>query len=154
MALPIPRSTRQQQPATGSARRWDPFWDVEGLYDRMNQFMQNVMGDLPTLPAVADIEETDDAFLVEIDLPGVKSDDINVEVRENQLRISGEFREKERVGVLRRQNRQVGRFDYTVAVPGEIDPDKVDGTLSDGVLTVRLGKASKSQPRRIEIKSS
>jgi HSP20 family protein len=75
-------------------------------------------------------------------------------VRENQLRISGEFREKERVGVLRRQNRQVGRFDYTVAVPGEIDPDKVDGTLSDGVLTVRLGKASKSQPRRIEIKSS
>ena len=46
-----------------------------------------------------------------------------------------------------------GQFEHVVALPGDVDPDKVDASLSDGVLTVRIGKASGSQPRRIEIKS-
>jgi HSP20 family protein len=151
MALPISRSGRALSSRGG---RRDPFSEMEGLYDRMGQLMQGLTGDLPVLPAVADIEETDDAYIVELDVPGVKRDDINVEVRENLVRISGEIKERERVGLLRRQERPVGKFEYLVTLPSEVDPDKVEGSLSDGVLTLRLGKAAKSQPRRIEIKGS
>ncbi|QSB16675.1 Hsp20/alpha crystallin family protein [Natronosporangium hydrolyticum] len=113
--------------------------------------MRSVVGEVPTT-AAADIEETDDEFVVELDLPGVNREDIDVEVRQNQLRVTGEIKERERTGLLRRQSRPVGRFDYLVAVPGEIDPDKLDATLTNGVLTVRLGKAARNQPRHIEVK--
>jgi HSP20 family protein len=151
MSFPIPRSGRQL--ARGQ-RRFDPYSEIEGLYDRMGQLMQGFVGNLPTVPAVADIEETDDGYVIELDVPGVKRDDLTVEVRDNVLRVSGEIKERERVGLLRRQDRPVGRFEYVVTLPGEVDPDKVEGSLGDGVLTVRLGKASKSQPRRIEIKGN
>jgi HSP20 family protein len=149
MALPTVRSARPS--TTAITRRWDPFSELEGLYDQMGQLMRSVVGDMPTA-AAADIEETDDEFVVELDLAGVKREDVDVEVRQNQVRVSGEIKERERTGLLRRQSRPVGRFDYLVAVPGEIDPDKVEATLTDGVLTVRLGKAARSRPRHIEVK--
>lgn len=160
MALPVSRpSGRSQAALQRSQRRGDPFQAMEDVYDRMGQLMQGFFGESGQLgfaggrwTALADIEETDDAFIVEIDLPGVRAEDVNLELRNNELRISGEVREKERVGVLRRQTRQVGQFDYVVGVPGDIDPDKVDASLSDGVLAIRLGKSTASKPRRIEVK--
>jgi HSP20 family protein len=132
---------------------------MEDVYDRLGQLMQGFFGEtgLPgpvggRWTALADIEETDDAFIVDVDLPGVRPEDVNLELRNNELRVSGELREKERVGILRRQTRPVGEFDYAVALPGDIDPDKVDASLSDGVLSVRLGKSAASQARRINIK--
>ena len=143
-----------------SARRSDPFREMEDLQDRMGQLMDGLFGLAPRtiaarLPlAPADIEEADDAYVVELDLPGVKPGDVDVEVRENELRVSGEIKEKERKGILRRQMRRVGQFEHVVALPGEVDPDKVEATLSDGVLTVRLGKSQVRKPRHVEIKSS
>lgn len=147
MSHPIVRTTRP----TALSRRWDPFSELEGLYDQMGQLMQSVVG-APTAMAAADIEETDDAFIVDVDLPGCRREDIDVEVRQNHLRITGEIKERERTGMLRRQNRPVGRFDYLLTIPGEIDPEQVDANLSDGVLQLTLGKAATSRPRRIEIK--
>jgi HSP20 family protein len=143
-----------------SARRSDPFREMEDLQDRMGQLMNGLFGLVsPTvvarLPmAPADIEEADDAYVVELDLPGVNPGDVDVEVRENELRVSGEIKEKERKGILRRQMRPVGQFEHVVALPGEVDPDKVEATLSDGVLRVRLGKSQVRKPRHVEIKSS
>lgn len=148
MALP---TVRQHRPTTAVTRRWDPYSELEGLYDQMNQLMSSVAGDIP-IATPADIEETDDAFIVELDLPGVKREDVDVEVRERQLRITGEIKERERRGMLRRHHRPVGRFDYAVAVPGDIDPDKVEASLTHGVLTIELGKAASSRPRRVQIK--
>jgi HSP20 family protein len=148
MTFPAVRHTR---PSTAVTRWWDPFSELEGLYDQMGQLMRNVAGDMPTT-AVADVEETDDGFIVELDVPGVKREDVDVEVRQNQVRVTGEIKERERTGMLRRRSRPVGRFDYVVALPGEVDPDKVEASLSDGVLTVRLGKAAHSRPRHIQIK--
>jgi HSP20 family protein len=66
---------------------------------------------------VADIEETDDAYIVELDVPGVKSDGLTVEVPNDVVRVSGEAKERERVGQVRRQDRPVGRFEYVVVLP-------------------------------------
>jgi HSP20 family protein len=148
MTLPAIRPTR---PTATMARRWDPSYELEGLYDQMSQLMRGLWGEAPAA-AAADVEETDDEFIVELDLPGVQRHDIDVEVRQHHLRVTGEVKARERKGLLRRQSRPVGQFDYLVAVPGEIDPEKVEASLSEGVLTVRLGKPAKSKPRHIEIK--
>jgi HSP20 family protein len=160
MALPVSRHpSRSEAALQRTQRRGDPFQAMEDVYDRMGQLMQGFFGEtgLPGTTggrwtALADIEETDDAFIVDVDLPGVRPEDVNLELRNNELRVSGEIREKERVGILRRQTRPIGEFDYVVALPGDIDPDKVDASLSDGVLSIRLGKSAASQARRINIK--
>jgi HSP20 family protein len=145
-----------------SSRRGDPVAEIEQLQDRMGNLLQSFFADpfpsmttaaVPVWVPPADIEETDDAYLVEIDLPGVRAEDVNLELRDNnELRISGEYRERERSGILRRQTRRTGQFEYVVMLPGEVDPEKIDASLEDGVLTVRLGKSMGGQPRRIEIK--
>ena len=77
-----------------------------------------------------------------------------MEVRENELRVSGEIKEKERKGILRRQTRRVGQFEQIVALPSDVEPEQVEARLVNGVLTVRLGKSRARQARRVEIKSS
>lgn len=99
----------------------------------------------------ADVEETDDAYLVELELPGVHKKEIDIAVAGRRLTVSGERKEKERVGLLRRRTRSVGRFHYEVVLPSPVDPDAVDATLDDGVLTVRVPKAAGQQPKRIEV---
>jgi HSP20 family protein len=111
-------------------------------------------GGAPIWSPAADVEEEDDAYVLELELPGVRRDDVHIELRENEVRISGEIKEKERTGVLRRRTRRTGQFQYVVALPGEVDPDQVDAELNNGVLTVRLGKSAKSQPRQISVRES
>ena len=105
------------------------------------------------VPAV-DIEETDDAWVVEAEIPGAKREDVNVEVHENELVVAGEIKDKERKGVLRRRTRRVGQFEYRVTLPGEVDADRIDASLDNGVLVVRVPKPERTQPRRVEVGSS
>lgn len=89
----------------------DPLREIEDGYDRMGRLMPDFLGDgLPMniVAPPADIEETDDAYIVDLEMPGVRREDVTIELRDNELRISGEIKEKERVGVLRREERNVG----------------------------------------------
>jgi HSP20 family protein len=148
-------SRRGEQRGTEVAR-WAPFRELEDVYERMGRLMHDVFGESaaagtwPTPPI--DLEETDDAFVAEMDLPGVAREDVTVELAGNEIHVSGELKEKERTGVVRRQTRRLGRFDYRFTLPAEVDPDKVEASLADGVLTVRAGKAAGTKPQRIEVK--
>jgi HSP20 family protein len=150
MALPVRRRESSPQPL----QRWDPFRELEYLSDRMGQLVRESDGADDTWVPLADISETDDAWIIEAELPGVDPDDVNVELRDSELAIWGEIKERERKGVLRRRTRRVGQFDYRVTLPGEADPDQVEATLNDGILTVRVPKPERARPRRIEVKSS
>jgi HSP20 family protein len=101
-----------------------------------------------------DIEETEDAWILEADLPGVRRKDINVEVRDGELLVSGEIKERERKGVLRHRTRQTGEFEIRVALPGDVDTEAVDASVDHGVLTVHIPKPDRAKPRRIEVESS
>lgn len=96
---------------------------------------------------------TDDAYVVEVDLPGVKKDDITIELNAGELSVHGELKEKERTGVLRSRTRRTGQFDYRVMLPQDTDEEHITAELSEGVLTVKVPKAEKAKPRRIEITS-
>lgn len=159
MALPVRRSheARPAQPQPGSQiARWDPF----GELDRFNRQLAQLLGSVDQLPdlldgaftPLADVEETDDAYLVEIELPGVKRDDVDIEISGRRVTVHGERKEKERVGILRKRERTVGRFHYEVTLPGEIEEDGVEAHLEEGVLAIRLPKPEHERPRRIQIR--
>ena len=105
---------------------------------------------VPFTPA-ADLEESDDAYLVEIELAGVHRRDIDIATVGRRLVVTGERREKSRVGILRRQTRTIGEFRYEITLPGEFDGDDVAAGLEDGVLTIRLPKPEHERPRHITV---
>lgn len=86
------------------------------------------------------MEETPDAYVVDIELPRVKGDEVDIAIAGRRVSVSGERKEKERVGILRRRERTIGCFSYDVTLPGDVDEDGVEASLNDGVLTVRLPK--------------
>ena len=102
---------------------------------------------------LVDIEEQDDAYVLEAEVPGVKREDVNIEVVGNELSITGEIKEKERRGALRRRTRRTGRFEYRVRLPEQVDASKIEASLDQGVLTIRVPKSERSQRQQIEIKS-
>jgi HSP20 family protein len=155
MALPV----RRGETSGRGVRRWgEPFGELEELQQATSQLLERVLSGAP-LPEGAfftppvDIEETDDAWIVEAELPGVSRDDLNVEVRDDELAIFGEIKERERKGILRRRTRPVGRFEFRVTLPGPVSADDLNADLSDGVLTVRVPKPEPARAQRIEVQT-
>jgi HSP20 family protein len=103
----------------------------------------------------ADLSETDDAFVIALDLPGIDRDDLDITVEDGTLKISGErsMREEHERGQFHRIERTYGRFYRSFSFGPNVDADKIDATFDDGVLTVRAGKAEERKPRRIEVGS-
>jgi HSP20 family protein len=153
MTLPVLRSA----PASGTPAVHEPLRQFEQPQQRMTDLPAAVLDGSPLTGAgtgwtpLADVTETDDAYLVEIDLPGVDRKDLTVEVAADQLRVSGEILEKERVGWLRHRTRRVGQFSYQTLLPGGADTEHISADLADGVLSVRVPKAETAKPRRITV---
>ncbi|MFO8112831.1 MAG: Hsp20/alpha crystallin family protein [Desulfosalsimonadaceae bacterium] len=101
-----------------------------------------------------DIFETENEINLLADMPGVKSDDVDIDLRENTLTIAGEitpFEEGDEEDLL--VEYEVGRYFRQFTIPELIDQEKIDAQLSDGVLKLVLPKAEKAKPRKIEIRS-
>jgi HSP20 family protein len=150
--------TKARPPAPPA--RWEPMRELEDMRARMDRLVESLWrapgGDDEAgwSPAV-DIEETDDAWLVKAELPGVQPDDVSVELSDGELRITGEVsEEKQREGRPQRRMRRMGRFEYRTSVPADAKPDDVDAKLDNGVLTVRVGRSERAEPRRIEVKAT
>jgi HSP20 family protein len=135
-----------------------PLSELGQLNERMRRMLEQTFGGMLDEPAgwvpAVDIEELEDAYVVEAEVPGVKREDVNIEVTGNELTISGEIKVREREGIIRRRTRRVGEFEFRVVLPNEVNPEGVDAKLNDGVLTVRIPKAERAQRRRIEVKSA
>jgi HSP20 family protein len=142
---------------TGS-ESWNPLSELGQLNERMRRMLDQTFGGMLDEPAgwipAVDIEELEDTYVVEAEVPGVKREDVNIEVSGNELTISGETKEREREGVTRRRMRRVGKFEFRVMLPSEVNPEGVEAKLNDGVLTVRIPKAAGAKRRRIEVKSA
>ncbi|MFE9442144.1 Hsp20/alpha crystallin family protein [Streptomyces sp. NPDC006602] len=159
MSLPVRRGTSGRL-AERRLPGWvsDPLAEFNELFGRVGNLLESTVGGAmaPATEAMAwsplaDVSETDDAYEIEVEVPGVNRDDIDIEMSDRELVISGEFKERERTGVLRRSTRRTGRFEYRTVLPGDIDAEGVDARLGDGVLTVKVPKAEAAKPHRIEI---
>jgi HSP20 family protein len=149
------------QPRATEVARWDPFEELEQLQQQLAQIFppwsrQPARPGSANLPQefipLADVEETEDAYTVEIELAGVKKEDIQIEVAGRRLAVTGERKEKERKGTMRRRTRTVGRFRYEVVLPDDVDSEHIEASMNDGVLTVRVPKSAGDRPKQIAVK--
>ncbi|QDU62418.1 18 kDa heat shock protein [Planctomycetes bacterium Pan216] len=99
--------------------------------------------------------ETDDSLEVSVELPGIKPDDVDVEIKNNALWISGvkKSESEEKGKAYHRIERHHGEFQRVIPLPTEIDEEKVDATYRDGVLRIEIGKSDQVKPRRIHVKT-
>ena len=155
MTLPVRRRERSQP--TRAVQPYEPFRELQDLQEHLNELLRGAMPGVPIDEVVrpwvppVDIEETEDEWILEAELPGVDKKDINVEVRDSEVVISGDIKERERKGILRRRTRKTGEFEFRVTLPGPTDADAITADVKDGVLAVRIPKPEEARPRRIEV---
>jgi HSP20 family protein len=147
MNQPVPRRTSPERWRGWPREFWDPFGEFSQLWNRMAQPFGRG-GAEGWIPAV-ETEESDDAYVIRAELPGMKRDDVDVELRGNELRITGEVTEETSGKTLRHRH---GKFGYRATLPTDADASKADAQLADGILTIRLPKAAQAQSRKVEIK--
>jgi HSP20 family protein len=154
MTLPI-RRRRYSTP------RWDPFAGFPGfddLFDQMSRMLTSAFPDVARIsvnswsPPV-DIQETDDDYLVEADLPGVRPDDVTIDLQGKELRIGGEYGVADEGAGDQQRTRRSGRFDYRLTLPGEVKSESCAANLEHGVLQLRLPKASSGVRQRIPVQA-
>jgi HSP20 family protein len=115
--------------------------EAHGLFDRA------------VSPAV-DVIETQDAFVVQVDLPGIEPKNVDVSVAGNVLTLKGNRRSAESKGEVYRKETWEGSFQRTLSLPATVDPDKVTAVFKDGILEITIGKREEARPRRIAVKAS
>jgi len=132
--------------------RWDPFKDLVSIHERLNKLFEDTLASsrrleteiLPTswTPPV-DIYETDKEIILEMELPGMSQDDIQVEVRDNLLILRGERHKtgQREIRNYHRQERSYGLFQRCFRLPKEIKSDQLKARYQDGVLEVIIPKA-------------
>jgi HSP20 family protein len=153
MTMPMRRARGGRlHPVEPSAMlRRDPFADMQELLNRIGGLVQptaETEAERPWVP-VAEIDETDDAYTVKLELPGIAPADIEIRIRDRDLCVNGEIREQEEGSNALRV--RVGRFHYHTTLPSDVDADNVEASMDEGVLTLRIPKAREGQSRRIEI---
>lgn len=116
------------------ARRWAAEADVE---------------DLPDFTLAVDVREEDEAYIVSALVPGLKADELNVQILDDMVTIQGEFKGDDSDYMLRELPH--GSFKRTLRMPVSLDPNKTDANITDGVLTLRLTKAESARPRVIKV---
>jgi HSP20 family protein len=101
----------------------------------------------------ANVTETDKAIEVAVELPGMKPEDVKVELHKGELWITGEKKEeKEEKGrTFHRVERRTGAFRRVFGLPMEVEEGRVDAKFADGVLTITLPKTEKAAPKKIEV---
>ena len=137
----------------GTARDFDL---LRREMDRLFSDFSPAGGDRETVWAPrADVIETDDAYRITLDVPGVSQDGLDITFEDNTLKISGE-RTLAQTGEgtrVTRMERVHGRFFRSFTLGTDLDSDGIEADLADGVLVLRVPKAETAQPRRIEIRS-
>ena len=142
-------------------QRWDPFGDMLSLRDAMNQLFDQSTVRPSSSPArlgalPLDLYAEGDDYVLEVALPGVQQETLEISTLGNGLTIQGEFataaeQEQGRQYLYRQLPR--GRFEQTITVPSDIDADKIEARCENGLLRLRLPKAETARRRRVAIQT-
>jgi len=129
--------------------------EIDRVFDRFFGQANGVVG--PWTPVV-DVRETHDALEVVAELPGMRPDDVEVNVENNVLTIAGEKKQEVTEGSAEAEyhpvERRGGRFERRFTLPRSVDAEKIGARFEHGLLTVTLPKAEAAKPRRVEIRST
>jgi HSP20 family protein len=142
--------------------RWDPFRNVATLQDRINRLFEDAFPRSRDIdddvsmcawrPAV-DIYETENGLVLKAELPGVKKEDVSVEIKDNILTLKGERIEDKRVDEENyyRRERCFGTFQRSFNLEQNIQPDKIKAKFKNGVLEVEIPRPEEEKPKKVSV---
>jgi len=142
--------------------RWEPLRDLVFTHDHFNQLFNETFarafGDqkevsLRTWVPPVDICETEDSLVLKAELPGIKSDDVEIRVEDNTLYLKGErkFEKEVKDENFHQGERSYGSFSRSFSLPSSIDSDKVKAEYQNGILTLTMPKREEAKPKTIKI---
>jgi HSP20 family protein len=147
--------------------RWDPFQDLRSAQDEMAQMSpmlahalglhtQQASGRATTMawaPAL-DISERKDAYLVAVELPGLKPEDLDITMEDGLLTIQGErqFTSESSEQQYHRVERRYGAFRRAITLPAHVMAEGIEASFEDGVLQILVPKAEEATPKRIQVR--
>jgi HSP20 family protein len=144
----------------GSLARWQPEREFQRLRTEMDRLFDEVFGESGEsswrggawAPPV-DLYDTDDAFVLKAELPGMSKDDIHIEVHDRTLTLRGERKHEAAVKDehYHRRERAYGSFQRAFSLPTAVDADKIQANFKDGLLELRLPKSEMAKPKHIAI---
>lgn len=148
---PFPVPYRDDPRAPAAYRPWRAQYQLLADMDQLLGLWPLSGAAADHLCAPADLSETDEAYIVELDLPGVQKGDLSIEATGRRLSVHGERRDGQNRGLLRRRGRVTGEFQYAWSLPGDVDAERIQARLESGVLTIEVPKAEHTRPRKIAI---
>jgi HSP20 family protein len=149
--------------------RWNPRSDdmtVTDPFRAVDQMMNDLWADWPfrfqsdtmrpMLRPAMDVVENEADLTVRIDLPGLTSDDVNVEIEDHTLTIRGEIGDtvEQEGDRYHYRERSYGAFQRSIRLPNTLDTEKVDATFENGVLSINIPKLPQAKPKQITVKAS
>ena len=132
--------------------RWNPWREFDDLFTNMAALPSENLSRSEWVPAV-DISETDDQFKIDVEIPAIARDDINVSVKDGLLTVTGERKvDKETDGKMHRVERRYGRFSRSFRLPENVDEESIAAASKNGVLSLVVAKKDNESPRNIVVK--
>ncbi len=140
--------------------RYSPLRELVTMNDRLNRMFEQAYGQAngaleygQWIPAV-DLKEEESQFVLKADMPGMKKEDLDINVENNVLTISGDrrFEDEEKKESYHRIERAYGRFVRSFTLPTRVQSDAIGASYKDGILEVTIPKAEESKPKKIAIK--
>lgn len=139
---------------------WPGFGRLSNLRDEIDRLFETPLSELARTSQLLsgrtpplDLYEDKDNFVVKIELPGMKKEDIDVSLHDGSLSISGERKSEEKFegADVYRSERFFGHFQRTITLPAAVDAGKIKAQYKDGVLAVALPKAEEAKPKQIDV---
>ncbi len=145
--------------------KWDPFRELEDVSNRLNRVFGRPVARMDSNSELltmadwtpsADISETDKAYVIKAEIPGVQKEDVKVTIQEGMLTIQGErkMEKEEKDKKFHRIERSYGSFMRSFRVPDDADESAVTAEFKDGVLNVTLNKSERPKPKSINVSVS
>jgi len=152
------------QPRPPSFGAWGPFEEVADLRKRMDEIFGEFFGQTPFAMAateavwspLVDVHETKEGLLLQVELPGVKQEDIQVSMVGDTLTLKGERKRETEVkeDSYHRIERSYGTFQRSIVLPSVVDPNRVKATYREGVLEIQLPKKEEAKPKEIKVEAA
>ena len=145
--------------------RWDPFQDLRSAQDEMAQMSpmlahalglhaQQGSGQTTAWAPALDISERKDAYLVTVELPGLKPEDLDITMEDGLLTIKGErqFTAESSEQQFHRVERRYGAFRRSITLPAQVQAEQIEASFDNGVLQIVVPKMEEAKPKRIQVR--
>ncbi len=136
----------------GVLSRWEPFAELGDLRSRLDRLFEELTGDRGWAPAV-DVVRDNGNLVVRADVPGIKAEEVKIEVEDDILTVSGEHEEKkeEKDKHYLRRERRYGSFSRSMALPAGVDAKKIKAKTHDGVVEVVIPLPKEAQKETVKV---